>query len=145
MTRNLAENASRPSDGPVLGAVWGKTRPVEAGLEHHPLLSHLLDTAGVAAALWDTALGPTTRRLLADGLGIPDNDARTWAIAIAALHDIGKCSPAFQLGTLPDDDGAHGAALVDAGLSVTSSIPPARHGEIVAETIVDPLVALRAE
>ena len=142
MTRNLAENASRPSDGPVLGAVWGKTRPVEAGLEHHPLLSHLLDTAGVAAALWDTALGPTTRRLLADGLGIPDNDARTWAIAIAALHDIGKCSPAFQLGTLPDDDGAHGAALVDAGLSVTSSIPPARHGEIVAETIVDPLVAL---
>ena len=140
MTRERSDRVARKPSGPVLGAIWGKTRALEVGSEHHPLLGHLLDTAGVATAIWDTALGPTTRHLLAAGLGVPETDARTWAIALATLHDLGKCSPAFQLATLPDDDGAHQVALLAAGLTVAPPIPPARHGEIVADTIIDPLV-----
>jgi CRISPR-associated endonuclease/helicase Cas3 len=61
------------------------------------LLAHLLDAAATAEAMWDRVLPAVVRDDLADGLGIPTTAARSWVTFLAALHDLGKVCPAFQL------------------------------------------------
>ncbi|MFW5416438.1 CRISPR-associated helicase Cas3' [Nocardiopsis sp. CNT-189] len=66
----------------------------------HPLAAHSLDTMNVADRLWDGYLSPAFRRRLAVGLpGGPeqrDQLARGLFRWLAALHDLGKCTPGFQ-------------------------------------------------
>ena len=72
--------------------VWGKAG---SGSVPHPLICHVLDTAAVAELLADTYLGPYAReRLLSafEPLGV----VRKWVAVLCGLHDLGKCSPAFQ-------------------------------------------------
>ncbi|SHG62951.1 CRISPR-associated helicase/endonuclease Cas3 [Streptoalloteichus hindustanus] len=77
---------------PDLRAFWGK-----AGKSNtpHPLLCHALDTAAVAELLYPLMLGPRCREELEaafKGLG----DPVAWVAVLCGLHDLGKCSPAFQ-------------------------------------------------
>lgn len=71
-----------------LADLWAKSEPP------HRLDVHLLDTAAAALWLWDNQLSPATRdwvsRIAPDGEG-----ARFFAW-LAALHDVGKATPAFQ-------------------------------------------------
>ncbi|MFC0530332.1 CRISPR-associated helicase Cas3' [Phytohabitans kaempferiae] len=87
-------------DGPKLGdgarSVWGKTdRRGTSPVGWLPLWRHLADTADVAGQLWDHWLGQTVRRRVADELPGGEADARTLAVWIAGVHDIGKATPAF--------------------------------------------------
>ncbi len=54
-----------------------------------PLRIHMADAAGIALKLWDTWLPLGTRNFLAGGM-------TRLAVFLAAVHDAGKATPAFQ-------------------------------------------------
>nr|WP_290665159.1 CRISPR-associated helicase Cas3' [Ardenticatena sp.] len=74
--------------------IWAKAHRTDETF--HPLLYHLLDTGACAEMLWTHALTPTTRAELARDLGLGEDDTRRLFVFLAAAHDIGKASPAFQ-------------------------------------------------
>lgn len=59
-------------------ALWAKTDP------YHPLWCHLIDTAAICERLIDC-------------LGLPTDLSVKWTIFLAAMHDIGKADPKFQM------------------------------------------------
>ncbi|NBT27431.1 MAG: hypothetical protein EBT09_12990, partial [Actinobacteria bacterium] len=61
----------------------------------HPLVCHLIDAGAVAEALWDVALATATRALIARAFHGNHAAARRGVITLAAVHDIGKATPAF--------------------------------------------------
>lgn len=126
----------------VCCAVRGKTGATGGERTHHPLACHLLDTAAVAERLWDDVLPNVVRSRIATGLGLDAVAARVWAVALAGFHDLGKCSPAFQFGTLSDEAGAFGQALAAADLPRPMMIVPARHGEVIADAGLDDLASV---
>lgn len=73
---------------------WGKALK-ERGVVY-PLLFHLLDTAAIAAALWEEFLAAGQRARIAEGLGVSEGEARRLVAFWAGLHDVGKLSPGFQ-------------------------------------------------
>ncbi|MGW2339477.1 CRISPR-associated helicase Cas3' [Streptomyces sp. NPDC001661] len=78
--------------GPVL-SVWAKhDRGSEGWL---PLWRHMQDSAAVAGLLWDEWLPAAVRRSVAGDLPGGEADARTLAVWLAGVHDIGKATPAF--------------------------------------------------
>ncbi|MBO4208855.1 CRISPR-associated helicase Cas3' [Micromonospora echinofusca] len=88
--------AAGPTLGDAARSVWGKTdRRGTSPVGWLPLWRHLADTADVAGQLWDHWLSPAARRRIADELPGGDTDARTLAVWIAGVHDIGKATPAF--------------------------------------------------
>ena len=106
---------------PVLGAaarsVWGKTdRRGTSPVGWLPLWRHLADTADVAGQLWDTWLSPAVRQVIADQLPGGDADARTLAVWLAGIHDVGKATPAFaiQAPALARRMGDHGLVFNEA-------------------------------
>jgi CRISPR-associated endonuclease/helicase Cas3 len=82
--------------------LWGKLS--HDGFQNWlPLWVHLCDTSEVAKLLWDHWLPEHTKRMIANGISdalVQDDDrlvyARKIAVFMAAAHDIGKGSPAFQ-------------------------------------------------
>lgn len=58
----------------------------------HRLILHLLDSAAFAGAIWDSVLSEQQREIL--------GDLSLFAKFAAGMHDIGKCSPHWQRGTL---------------------------------------------
>lgn len=86
-----------------INVLWAKTDP------YHPLWCHLLDTAAVCD------------QLIAF-LGRPDDLPAIWTMYIAALHDIGKADPEFQV--LNDDQSA---ILLNLGLPLPSHKGEFRH------------------
>jgi CRISPR-associated endonuclease/helicase Cas3 len=110
---------------------------------YHLLICHLIDTASVALALWDSALSPAKKIWLASALGLSGQEdaARRWIAFIAGLHDIGKASPAFQL----QDDTTRQfweEQFRRLGLHWTTSVPHRRHGDIGAAILPDLLQPL---
>ncbi|MEV1073902.1 CRISPR-associated helicase Cas3' [Micromonospora parva] len=88
--------AGAPKLGDAARSVWGKTdRTGTSPVGWLPLWRHLADTADVAGRLWDHWLSAAVRRRIADELPGGDADARTLAVWIAGVHDIGKATPAF--------------------------------------------------
>jgi CRISPR-associated endonuclease/helicase Cas3 len=65
--------------------------------EFHPLICHMLDVAVVAREIWRNLLADVARRRIAQSLRLTPEGAETWITYLAALHDLGKASPAFQL------------------------------------------------
>jgi CRISPR-associated endonuclease/helicase Cas3 len=63
----------------------------------HPLLCHMLDVAVVAREMWRTVLPEAARQKLAAALRLSPESAQRWITYLAALHDLGKASPAFQM------------------------------------------------
>ena len=63
--------------------------------EGHPLLAHLLDAASAALAIL-LREPEKTRRLLADALGLSEEEALSFAAFAVGIHDLGKASADFQ-------------------------------------------------
>ncbi|MGW7071831.1 CRISPR-associated helicase Cas3' [Streptomyces sp. NPDC054855] len=88
--------------GPVR-SVWAKhDRDTDGWL---PLWRHMGDSAAVAGLLWDEWLPVSVRALMAEALPGGANDARSLVVWLAAVHDIGKATPAFacQVDQLADE------------------------------------------
>ena len=111
-------------------AIWGKYGDGTRG--YHPLVCHLVDVLAVAESIWGDILPARTRAWVARDLGLDEDAAGRWVAALAGLHDLGKASPAFQLGTLPDPDGSHRAMLKRGGLDPSGDISRARHDLLTA-------------
>lgn len=116
--------------------LWGKWGSGDESAREprgfHPLICHMLDVSQVALAMWDEVLAPAARRHLAGGLGLSEIHARAWIAFLAAGHDLGKASPAFQ-GKVKDPRIRQ--LLRRAGLGIPQSAPhppPVFHGEISA-------------
>ena len=94
---------------PLYQLLWAKADRKTGRM--HPLICHMLDVAVVALALWNEVLTDGIRKQFANALGL-DTEATGRLLAFwAALHDLGKASPAFQRQVKPLE-----AALSAAGL-----------------------------
>ncbi len=93
--------------------IWAKTGDdkVSGASGTHPLACHLIDAAAVAEALWDRALAPASRCVIARATGNDLDAARRTVVTLAAVHDIGKATPAFARKHAPSH-----AALAGLGL-----------------------------
>lgn len=63
----------------------------------HPLICHMLDVAAATSEIWQQTLSANARQSIAKAFGLNLDQAKTWIMFLAALHDLGKASPAFQL------------------------------------------------
>lgn len=78
---------------------WAKKREDKGQLLWLPLMQHLEDTKNVAGLLWEHWLGDGQKKLITDSLESDfqtDNLAKCLVRFLAASHDIGKATPAFQ-------------------------------------------------
>ncbi|MGW1673363.1 HD domain-containing protein [Streptomyces sp. NPDC002324] len=62
----------------------------------YPLLFRMLDDAAVAAVLWDRFLSSSQRAVIAGGLGVGMEQARSVTALLAGLRELGKLVPGFQ-------------------------------------------------
>lgn len=101
------------------------------------LITHLSDAGRVSAKIWDTWLSDNTKRSISEGTGLGETLSKKLLVFLAATHDIGKASPAFQVQAASYDRFKHLLTRVsDAGLPLTgefksniqSSMP--RHEEV---------------
>lgn len=78
---------------------WAKTsKDSNQSNAFHPLICHLIDVAVVTKKIWDEVLPAATKNRIAKDFGETDVEKVGLLIAfIAGLHDLGKCSPPFQL------------------------------------------------
>lgn len=116
-------------------AAWGKDpEAISRGGSPYPVLAHLLDTAVVAGALWDSWLCPRLRAQITEAVSPGDEQtARSLTCLVAGLHDVGKANPLFAFqqadlrplqwrASLQDTLGAQGfAPLSPANLSAVLS------------------------
>ncbi|MFI2613732.1 CRISPR-associated helicase Cas3' [Streptomyces sp. NPDC018584] len=91
-------------------ALIGKTAKYADGTPNL-LLSHMLDTAAVAERIWEDYLAHATRGMLDRIAGGPGR-GRELLMWLAALHDLGKATPAWQ-GKYPEA----AKAVQEAGLT----------------------------
>ncbi|MFD5081675.1 CRISPR-associated endonuclease Cas3'' [Kitasatospora sp. NPDC058406] len=73
---------------------WGKSDRADGVF--YGLLFHLLDTAAIVLELWDGFLTRGQRELIARGLGVDGEMARSLTAFFVSLHDIGKLTPWWQ-------------------------------------------------
>ncbi|MFJ8692806.1 CRISPR-associated helicase Cas3' [Streptomyces roseolilacinus] len=98
--------------GPVR-MVWAKhDRDGDGWL---PLWRHMEDSAAVAGLLWDRWLPRSVRCLVGEALPDGEADGRRLVVWLAAVHDIGKATPAFACQVEPLAD-----RMRDAGLAMRS-------------------------
>lgn len=74
-------------------ALWAKSG--KDGHWGHPVIAHLLDVAAAAWAILELE-PPSTKQRYAEDFGVSVEEAIPLLLALIALHDIGKVSPAFQ-------------------------------------------------
>jgi CRISPR-associated endonuclease/helicase Cas3 len=101
-----------------------------------PLHVHLADTAGIAGLLVDHWVSPQVVRRISTELDGSAQDVRTLVTWLAAVHDVGKASPAFavQDATLADAMRRHGLEA-NPRLAVDPLRSRIRH-EIVGQRVV---------
>lgn len=77
--------------------LWAKTSQLIGPVLRlwHPLVLHLLDVAACADAIL-VREPESTRKRMAEILGLPWEKARVWILLIIACHDLGKACPGFQ-------------------------------------------------
>jgi len=80
----------QPVAKPTYHAFWAKS-----GNPYHPLLTHVVDSAGVALAIVAREQR-RTRGLYAEDWHLPDDEALRFVAFLVGLHDLGKASPVFQ-------------------------------------------------
>jgi CRISPR-associated endonuclease/helicase Cas3 len=78
----------------TLTNLWAKTSKEGDGL-WHPLILHMLDVAASVDAIL-TREPESTRKRMAEILGMEWEDARPWLLLAVACHDLGKACPGFQ-------------------------------------------------
>jgi CRISPR-associated endonuclease/helicase Cas3 len=105
-----------PALGEGARALWGKALPRgsaqrKQGCTWHPLACHMLDSAEAAGWLWDHFLSPGTKASI-DAAAIPGvGDGRALLRWLAALHDLGKATPSFQVRSDVRADAVRAAGL----------------------------------
>lgn len=81
----------------ALTKIWAKLSNTDDG-SWLPLYVHMHDTCRIAEKLWAHWISDSTKKSIADS--ILENKCSTDAVKIvgfvAAAHDVGKCTPAFQ-------------------------------------------------
>ena len=89
-----------------------------------PLSVHMRDTAGVAECLWKSWLSESTKELIAESVGSRKEDAELLCFIrfLAASHDIGKASPAFQIKASSTDAKVIVDRIRDSGLAIKSKL-----------------------
>lgn len=80
-------------------SVWAKSSRTDDGWM--PLDRHLEDTAAIAGHLWDDWLPRSVTRHVSAGLPGGEGDGRNVLVWLAAVHDIGKATPAFAVQVEP--------------------------------------------
>lgn len=78
---------------PQARSLWAKTGDETGWLD---LPQHLVDSAGVAAQLWDAWLAPSVKATIVRATGLAEEDARTLCLWLVATHDLGKSTLTFQ-------------------------------------------------
>ena len=79
----------------VAQAVWAKShRDDDSAL---PLHMHMSDSAAVAGLLWDLWLPNSVKRTITKTFNNNPSQARSFVTWMAAVHDLGKASPAFSV------------------------------------------------
>ncbi len=115
----------------LLRALWAKKKEGNGRIHRHPLICHMMDTACVVTALWEDVLQSSFRSWLIQQLDIGEDGTTGRILAFwAALHDIGKASPAFQA-----KDPEARKHLEDLGLSFATISDNTSHSLVSAATI----------
>jgi CRISPR-associated endonuclease/helicase Cas3 len=123
----------------ALTRCWGKLRGAASKeSSYHPLVCHQIDVGNVAGELWVSVLSPAKRGLLAAGMGLSEAAAERWLRFLAALHDLGKASPTFQLRS----EAAHLTPSFSGWPAPLGPPHPLPHGHVTA---VEAAEILRAE
>ena len=112
-----------------------------------PLVVHMGDAMGVAGMLWDCWLADSSKRDVAEGTAVAagrtvsDEEARRVLCFLAAVHDVGKATPAFQAKAL--GHGPSAAQVVEdlavTGLTVRRDLaePNAIHHALASELVLE--------
>lgn len=80
----------------VEDTLWAKTNLRDKSSQDWGLLTtHMCDSGLVSGWLWDHWASPMIKSTLARGLNGSETYARKVAVFLAAVHDVGKASPAF--------------------------------------------------
>ena len=78
-------------------SLWAKKEIRDGNFYYLPLYIHLNDISQVMAYLWEHWLSSGQRNLLTSSISTKSSqDAKNLAVFIAAIHDLGKATPAFQ-------------------------------------------------
>lgn len=97
-------------------ALWGKASSARKSMVGwHALACHMIDSAETAGWIWDEFLSPVTRSRIDAAAGGFPGGGRALLQFLAALHDLGKATPSFQV-----RNETQRAALAAAGLDVPS-------------------------
>lgn len=121
-------------------STWGKLSDQSPYV--HPLICHLLDAGTVAQSIWDRHLSGCSRQWIAESFHLDVDAAGVWIAFWTSLHDIGKCTPAFQqiaLGRSP----AVCQSLASEGLSFGQAGRDKPHG-LLGKAILEQLLADRS-
>lgn len=96
-TKQLAEtyNLQPPTQRRPFQWLYAKTNRKNRD-QIHLLLYHLIDVGFVAHAIWETAFTASFRQQIANMLEVTITQAGRFVAFMAALHDLGKASPAYQ-------------------------------------------------
>jgi len=111
-------------------ALWAKKGKGTQDEQWLPLVVHMSDAAGIAKLLWNHWLPSGTKRKIArsiysslEGTDNIEDSALSCFVFLAAAHDLGKATPAFQ-GKLRGselDEQLH-KQILDSGLNLTDNI-----------------------
>lgn len=71
--------------------VWAKSNP------YHSLLFHMIDVGNVARTLISSTSFHIVQNKFSEATGCPYEHSVAWLAYIAAMHDLGKCDPDFQI------------------------------------------------
>lgn len=118
----------------ITASLWAKS-PKPTGEVKLGVLEHLLNVAACAAEILELE-PPHVKAQMAADLGLELEQGLNWVLALVALHDLGKASPAFQM------KWAEGMKAVDGWLSVSRLLrePYTFHGVVSEFCLPDFLV-----
>ncbi|UGT59940.1 CRISPR-associated helicase Cas3' [Nocardia asteroides] len=113
-------------------SAWAKTDRDGGRLS---LVRHLADSAEVAKLVWDEWLPPHTRRAMSANLG--DEEGRAVLCWLAAVHDLGKLTPAFacQVRDLAETMADRGLKF-PAALSNRKALPHGLAGQVAITAVL---------
>lgn len=110
--------------------LWAKKAKGDQDKQWLSLMTHMADAAEIASSVWQHWLPAGTKRRIADGINLTEiniddfeDAALRCFIFLAAAHDLGKATPAFQgrLGFTELDEQLR-QQMVDAGLPIPRNI-----------------------
>ena len=77
--------------------LWAKKKEKDGIFYWLPLTQHLEDTKEVMGLLWEHWLSESQRIYIANTMNVEAEEAKSLAMFVGAIHDIGKATPAFQI------------------------------------------------